>query len=218
MASKEPKEEKKEAKEEVESPKKGGMLKLIILGVAVLALVAGGFFGWRMWSARKAAKLAAEVAAKQAAEGGGTDAHGASAEDEEEEDAAAGGGHGGAAGAAVLVLKPIVNLEGPRKNAFLKCELHILFRDPELGKLAAGDKPTVENSTIRATVLESLSGKSVEEAADPETRETVRKDLKDKLNEKFKPKLKAGEKEDPKHKPIKRPIKDVLVVDWAIAQ
>ena len=119
---------------------------------------------------------------------------------------------------ALLVLKPIVNLESQRKNAFLKCELHIIFRDPELGKLAAGDKPTIENSTIRAMVLEALSGKTVEEAADPETREIVRKELKEKLNEKFAVKLKPGEKEDPKRKKPKKPVKDILVVDWAIAQ
>ena len=93
-----------------------------------------------------------------------------------------------------------------------------MFRDPELGKLAAGDKATVENSTIRAMVLEALSGKTVEEAADPETRELVRKELKERLNEKFAPKLKPGEKEDPKHKKPKKPVKEVLVVDWAIAQ
>lgn len=192
---------------------KGGLIKIIIAAVVVLALAAGGFFGWRKYKAWKAAKAAA---AQTAAQGHG-DGHDAKKDDEEEDETAKGGEHGGA-GAALLILKPIVNLESQRKNSFLKCELHIIFRDAELGKLASGDKPTVENSTIRAMVLEALSGKTVEEASDPETREMVRKDLKDRLNEKFAPKLKPGEKEDPKHKKSRKPVKDILVVDWAIAQ
>jgi flagellar basal body-associated protein FliL len=113
----------------------------------------------------------------------------------------------------------VVNLEAPRKNTYLKLELHILFRDAELGKTAAGDKPSAENSIIRAMLLEMVSGKKLEEAMDTEAREALRLEIKDRLNEKFKPKPpKEGEKEDPKHKKPKKPIKDVLVVDWAIAQ
>ncbi len=209
-----------EAASEPKAAGKGGLVKIIIVAVAVLALAGGGFAGWKFWWApRKAAKLAAaQEAAKAKAEG--KDDHEAKKgeEDEEDEHGEKGGEHAGAGGAAVLVLKPIVNLESQRKNAFLKCELHLIFRDPDLGKAAAGDKPTVENSTIRAMVLEALSGKTVEEAADPETREMVRKELKERLNEKFAPKLKPGEKEDPKHKKPKKPVKEVLVVDWAIAQ
>ncbi len=201
---------------------KGGMIKIIIVAIAVLALAGGGFAGWKFWWApRKAAKLAAaQEAAKAKEEGKGEHEakKGEEDEDEDEHSEKGGGDHGGAGAAAVLVLKPIVNLESQRKNAFLKCELHLIFRDPELGKQAASDKPTVENSTIRAMVLEALSGKTVEEAADPETRESIRKDLKDRLNERFAPKLKPGEKEDPKHKKPKKPVKDILVVDWAIAQ
>ena len=196
---------------------KAGMIKLIIVVVAVIALGAGGFFGWKKYRAWKAAKAAAQAAAQ-----GDTKNDHAAKKDGEDEDedehGAKGGDHGPAGAATLLVLKPIVNLESQRKNAFLKCELHIIFRDPELGKLAAGDKPTIENSTIRAMVLEALSGKSVEEAADPETREFIRKELKEKLNEKFAAKLKPGEKEDPKRKKPKKPVKDILVVDWAIAQ
>lgn len=204
-----------EAAKEPKGGGKGGLIKLIIVAVAVLALLGGGFFGWKKFKSWKAAKVAAQAAA----EGKDTpkDGHETKKEgDEDEEDEPAKGAAAG--GAALLVLKPIVNLESQRKNAFLKCELHIIFRDPELGKLAAGDKPTVENSTIRAMVLEALSGKTIEEAADPETRELVRKDLKERLNEKFAPKLKPGEKEDPKHKKSKKPVKEILVVDWAIAQ
>lgn len=196
---------------------KAQLIKIAILVAAVLGLAGGGWFGWRKYKAWKTAKAAAAAQAK----GEPKDAHepAKTGEDEEEDEAPAkGGDHGAAGGMPLLVLKPIVNLESQRKNAFLKCELHIIFRDPELGKLAAGDKPTVENSTIRAMVLEILSGKTVDEAADPETRELVRKDLKDRLNEKFAPKLKPGEKEDPKHKKPKKPVKDILVVDWAIAQ
>lgn len=201
-----------EVKTEAKAGGKGGLIKLIILAVAALALVAGGFFGWRKWRSWKAAKTAAAAQAK----GDAKDPHEAAKASEEDEEEPA--GKEGTAGMAVLVLKPIVNLESQRRNAFLKCELHLIFRDPELGKLASGDKPTIENSTIRAMVLEALSGRTVEEAADPETRELVRKDLKDKLNERFAPKLKPGEKPDPKNKKPKKPVKDILVVDWAIAQ
>jgi flagellar basal body-associated protein FliL len=199
---------------------KAKLIKIAILVAAVLALAGGGWFGWKKigqpkyaaWKARKAA------AAAQAKGDPKTASDPAKAGEEEEEDEAPAKGGENTSGMSLLVLKPIVNLETQRKNAFLKCELHIIFRDPELGKLASGDKPTLENSTIRAMVLEALSGKTVEEASDPETRELVRKDLKDRLNEKYAPKLKPGEKEDPKRKKPRKPVKDILVVDWAIAQ
>jgi len=130
-----------------------------------------------------------------------------------------GGGHGGAEAAPVMVLTRTVNLMGPRRNAFLRCELNILFCDTELGKLVAGEKPSPEKSLIQSIVLGTLSGKSVEEASDAESREALAKEMKDKLNEQFKPHPpKPGEKEDPKHKKPKRPIKSVLIVDWAIQQ
>jgi flagellar basal body-associated protein FliL len=125
----------------------------------------------------------------------------------------------GAEAAPVMVLTRTVNLTGPRRNAFLRCELNILFCDSELGKLVAGDKASPEKSQIQSIVLAALSGKSVEEATDPESRESLRKEIKDKLNDQFKPHPpKPGEKEDPKHKKPKRPIKSVLIVDWAIQQ
>jgi len=193
------------------------MKKLIIMGGIGLVLVAvlgvGGYFVWKKFLAKPAVQVDAkkDEPAKEPApehhEG-----------DEEEEDVvAADGGHGGgASGPAVMVYPKIVNLD--RKNAYLKVELHIIFRDQELGKAATSDKPTPEASEIRATLLELLSGKTLEEASDIETREFIRKEIKDKLNEKFAPKPpKHGEKEDPKHKRPKKPIKDVLVVDWAIS-
>lgn len=202
-------------KSERKLPSKGALIKLGILVLAVLALGAGGFFGWRKYRAWKAAKAAAQaVQGKDAPK----DAHGTPKEADEDEEETGDKDEKGAAALSVLVLKPIVNLESQRKNAFLKCELHIVFRDPELGKLASGDKPTIENSTVRSMVLEALSGKSVEEASDPEFREIIRNELKERLNERFAPKTKPGEKPDPKHKKPKKPIKEVLVVDWAIAQ
>lgn len=196
-----------------------GMKKLIIfagIGAVVLGgLGAGGLILKKKIAARKAAQA---DPAKIAADAAAAAAHGGGDEDEDGDDAAAaGGGHGGGAGGpAVMIYQKIVNLD--RKNAYLKVELHVLFRDPELGKAATSDKPTPEASEIRAMLLELLSGKTLEEAADIETREFVRKEIKDKLNEKFAPKPpKPGEKEDPKHKKPKKPVKDVLVVDWAIS-
>jgi len=190
------------------------MKKIIIMGGGGLLLAAilgvGGFYAWKKFLAKPAVQADAKngEAPKQT---------GAEHPEGEEDDVdAEGGGHGGAGGAAILVYPKIVNLD--RKNAYLKVELHIIFRDQELGKAATSDKPTPEASEIRATLLELLSGKTLEEASDIETREFIRNEIKDKLNEKFAPKPpKPGEKEDPKHKKPKRPIKDVLVVDWAIS-
>lgn len=192
------------------------MKKKILLGVIALVLLAllggGGFFAFKKYKQRKAAGNPVVAGAEAPV-----------VEEQEEEEAPAGGGgeEGAAAGPAVLVLnRLIVNLEGPRKNAFLKCDLHILFRNQELGKLATSDKPTPENSIIRAIVLEALSGKTVEMATDVESRETLRLEIMEKLNEKFanrhtKEELAKEKKTGKKPRP---PIKDVLVVDWAIQQ
>lgn len=203
----------------------GGKKKLILIAVVVLVLLGGGGFGYKVLVLDKKKAAAAAEAAKAASGGKEGEAHeeekgGHEEEEEEEEPASAeGGDHGGGGGPSVLVYKSIVNLEAPRKNTYLKVEMHIIFRDPELGKAIAGDKPTPENSEMRAILLEMLSGKKLEEAQDIEAREALRLDIKDRLNEKFKPKPhKVGEKVDPKHKKPKKPIKDVLIIDWAIAQ
>ena len=188
------------------------LMKMLLLGVvgALLlgVLAGGGFFVFKKMAAAKAAKATSEEAQKASTADG--------KDNEEDEDESAAEGEG-AAGPAVLVYKNNVNLEN-KHNAYLVVELHVLFRDQELGKLATSDKPTPENSIVRAMILEAISGKTVEEVSDMETRETVRAEIKEKLNEKFAPKLKPGEKEDKKHKKPKHPIKDVLVVSWAIAQ
>ncbi|WP_306591783.1 flagellar basal body-associated FliL family protein [Geothrix sp. 21YS21S-4] len=197
-------------------------MKLIIIIVAALVVLGGGGAGAMLFlKKRQAAKAAAAAAPPEAAaepeaghdEGDSEDCESTGEEKKES------GGHGGPEAAPVMVLTRTVNLTGPRRNAFLRCELNILFCDGELGKLVAGDKASPEKSLIQSIVLAALSGKSVEEATDPESRESLRKEIKDKLNEQFKPHPpKAGEKEDPKHKKPKRPIKSVLIVDWAIQQ
>lgn len=171
------------------------MKKLILMaGIALVGLGilgGGGFLAYRKFFAKKADASAAN--------------HQAPAEappvEEEEPDAPP---------PAVMVYRNIVNLD--RKNAYLKVELHLLFSDPDLGKAATSDKPTPENSQIRALLLEVLSGKTLEEAADSELRESIRQEVKDRLNERFAPKA------DPKAKKApKPPVKEVLVVDWAIS-
>lgn len=192
-----------------------GLLKKGILGLVVLGVLGGGgFFGFKAFKNRQAKKADAAQATQSATPEPAKDP-----DEEFDELQAKGGGHGAGGGLMIMALKPIVNLEGPRKNAYLKCELHIIFRDPELGKEATSEKPTAENSEIRALILELLSGKTVEDVADLETRETIRLEIKDKLNERFKPKPpKPDEKEDKAHKRPNKPVKDVLVVDWAIQQ
>lgn len=205
---------------EDESPRKSP-LKLIILLAAALAVLGGGGYGtyWFL-KKRQATKAAAEAAkAQEAAQAASAEAIpedpnsedcGEPAEDSHEE----GGGT-----ESVMVLTRTVNLTGPRRNAFLRCELNILFCDQELGKLVSGEKPSPEKSLIQSIVLSSLSGKSVEEASDAESRESLRLEIKEKLNEQFKPRPpKPGEEEDAKHKKPRRPIKSVLIVDWAIQQ
>ncbi len=203
--------------EEQEAPPAGKKLpiKLILMGVAALVILGGGGFGVRIFLKKRAAAKAAAMAAQPAPP------EGAAADEDEgcgEAEASGGGEHEGAGGPPVMVLTRNVNLSGPRLNAFLHCELNILFCDTELGKQAASDKPSPERSLIQSIVLDSITGKSVEEASDPEFRESLRRDIKDRLNEQFAPKpLKPGE-EAPKHKKPKHPIKDVLIVDWAIQQ
>lgn len=209
--------------DETAGPKKRPM-KLIILIVAALVVLGAGGVGARWFLKRRAAKAAAAEQLKaQALEGPALE--GPAQGDEDSEDCGdggekkEGGGHGGAEASPVMVLTRTVNLTGPRRNAFLRCELNILFCDVELGKLVAGDKPSAEKSLIQSIALGTLSGKTVEEASDAESREALRKEIRDKLNDQFKPHpLKPGEKEDPKHKKSKRPIKSVLIVDWAIQQ
>lgn len=210
--------------DETAGPKKRPV-KLIILIVAALVVLGTGGVGARWFLKRRAAAkaAAAEQLKAQALEGPALE--GPAQGDEDSEDCGdsgekkEGGGHGGAEASPVMVLTRTVNLTGPRRNAFLRCELNILFCDVELGKLVAGDKPSAEKSLIQSIALGTLSGKTVEEASDAESREALRKEIRDKLNDQFKPHpLKAGEKEDPKHKKSKRPIKSVLIVDWAIQQ
>jgi flagellar basal body-associated protein FliL len=189
------------------------ILLAVIALVVLCLLIGGGLFGYKWYAGRKAA--AAAAAAQNAAN------KPAAQDDDDEDEPAAGGEKEGGGGPAVLQLsRLIVNLNSPRKNAFLKCDIHILFRDQELGKAAASEKPTPENSIIRSIVLEAISGKSVEEASDVETRETVRQEIKDKLNEKFAShrSKEAQDKARKSGKPLKPPIKDVLVVDWAIQE
>jgi flagellar basal body-associated protein FliL len=213
--------------DEATSPKKN-YKKLIIIIVAALVVLGGAGFGAMFFLKKRAAAKAA--IAEKAREGEGQaqqtpGAEGTAPTDEDSEDCGdtgekhESGGHGGPEAAPVMVLTRTVNLTGPRRNAFLRCELNILFCDSELGKLVAGDKPSPEKSLIQSIVLGILSGKSVDEASDAESRDSLRKEMKDKLNEQFKPHPpKPGEKEDPKHKKPKKPIKNVLIVDWAIQQ
>lgn len=212
--------------EDTPAPKKSP-LKLIIIIAVALIVVAGATVGTLLFlKKRRAAKAAQAAEQAQVAGAEGHDAPGEPGHEEADADDCGGGeekkesgGHGAGESAPVMVLTRTVNLVGPRRNAFLRCELNILFCDAELGKLVAGDKPSPEKSLIQSIVLAGISGKSVEEASDPESREFLLKDIKDKLNEQFKPHPpKPGEKEDPKHKKSKRPIKSVLIVDWAIQQ
>ena len=213
--------------DEAAGPKKSPLKLIIIIVAARVVLGGGGFGAMKFRKKRQAAKAAAaEAAMAKEAETPGDPTKEAAAHGEEDADDCGdtgekkeGGGHGSAEASSVMVLTRTVNLTGPRRNAFLRCELNILFCDNELGKLVSGEKPSPEKSLIQSIVLGSLSGKSVEEASDAESREALRKEMKDKLNEQFKPHApKAGEQEDPKHKKPKRPIKNVLIVDWAIQQ
>lgn len=211
--------------DEVAVPKKSPLKLIIIIVVALAVLGGGGFGAMKFMKKRQAAKTAAAEAAKEAEAAVDTAKEATAHGDEDSDDCGdtgekkEGGAHGGTEAAPVMVLTRTVNLTGPRRNAFLRCELNILFCDNELGKLVSGEKPSPEKSLIQSIVLGSLSGKSVEEASDAESRESLRKEMKDKLNEQFKPHApKAGEPEDPKHKKPRRHIKNVLIVDWAIQQ
>lgn len=177
---------------------KGRSLKKLLLmaGIGLVGLGAlggGGYFAYKKFFAKKAEPVAGAESGTPP-----TEEHPVEEEDPN------------APPPAVMVHRAIVNLD--RKNAYLKVELHILFTDPELGKAATSDKPTPENSQIRALLLEVLSGKTLEEASDVELRESLRQEIKDRLNERFAPKPDPEAKKAPKP-----PVKEVLVVDWAIS-
>ena len=200
------------------------MKKMIIFGglALVLVLLIGGamMFMMKTMAAKPAAPAAVEAPAKEGRDAPEGKSSKAKDDDDEDEAPAAGGEGEGASGPQVMTLnRLIVNLEG-HKNAFLKCDIHILFRNQELGKLAASEKPTPENSIIRSIVLEAISGKTVEVATDMETRESIRQEIKDKLNDRFSGRHSKEELEKAKKngKAVKAPIKDVLIVDWAIQQ
>ena len=201
------------------------ILMTILVLVALGALGGGGIFlGKKMGSHGAAQPEAQPQAAAPAVEApSAPSAHRASAaDDDNDDDLAPSGGEEGAAGSPVVLQlsRLIVNLDTQRRNAFLKCDIHILFRDQELGKEATSDKPTPENSIIRSIVLDALSGKTVAEASDIETRESVRQEIKQKLNERFANhrSLKTLEEAKKSGRRLKPPIMDVLVVDWAIQQ
>lgn len=186
------------------------MKKIVLLAaMGAVVLGGGGFAAYAFLFKKPHAAPAAE--AGHGSKEDGEESHGAKVEaksegheaEEEPEDPHAGP-------PAVMVYRNIVNLD--RKNAYLKVELHLLFNDPELGKAATSDKPTPQNSQIRAMLLELLSGRSLEEASDPEYRQIFRQEVREKLNERFASKAKPKD-----GKAAKPPIKDVLVVDWAIS-
>lgn len=195
------------------------IIKLVVLGLLsllLLGILGGG--GWFAYQKIKAARLAKIAAQTQVGNGQNMNSEDAEETEGSESSEPAEGEGAKNAGPPVLVYKNNVNLEGKR-NAYLVVELHILFRDPELGKKSTSDSQTPENSMIRAMILDLLSGKSLEEVTDTETREAIRLEIKEKLNEKFAPKPPApGEKADKKTKRPKHPVKDVLIVSWAIAQ
>lgn len=187
-----------------DQPAKGNLKKLILMGGGGLALAGllggGGFFAYKKFF--KKAKHAQEAPPPPPDP---------AAEDREWEKK-----HPGPP--AIMTFDRIVNLESGRKSAFLKCTLNIVFRDPELGKLATGDKPSLEKSQIEALLLDKLSGLTVEEATDKETRTALSSDIKDLLNERFGPQRFEN---DPDSKTklknaAKRPIKEVLVTAWAV--
>jgi len=190
------------------------MIVMAVVGLVALAVLGvGGLFAYRMFFAKPKPAAPAADAAK---------------EPPKEENylskplETGGGGEEGGGGPAVMVISGlIVNLNSPQhRNAFLKCEVNILFADPDLGKLAVSDKPSPEKAFIKQVVLDAVSGKSPEEAADPETRDAVRQEIKSKLNEMFANhrSKEALQKAAKTGKPLPPPIMDVLITDWAIQQ
>ena len=106
------------------------------------------------------------------------------------------------------------------RGGFLKCQLSIIVRDPELGKEMASTSPTYQNVTARALILETLTTLEAEELLSYETRTAFAHDVLERLNEQFRPKPSAvaatrNDKNAPPPRP-NRPIKDVMVIEWAI--
>ena len=107
----------------------------------------------------------------------------------------------------------VINLPGSR-SGFLKCQISIFVRDPELGKQMGSDTPTPEREESKAIVLEILNTLSAEEVRENETQLTLRQDILDRLNERFRPTRPPADKKSPPRP--RKPIKDVFIIEWAV--
>ena len=107
----------------------------------------------------------------------------------------------------------VINLPGSR-SGFLKCQISVFIRDPELGRQMSSDTPTPEREESKAIVLEILNTLSAEEVRESETQLTLRQDIMDRLNERFRPTRPPADKKSPPRP--RRPIKDVFIIEWAV--
>ncbi|MDR0499244.1 MAG: flagellar basal body-associated FliL family protein [Holophagales bacterium] len=106
----------------------------------------------------------------------------------------------------------IVNMPGG-KGGFLKCQISIMVRDPELGEKMNAEAPSSENMEAKAIVLDALTQMTEEDIFDHEAQLIFRENITNNLNERIKLKPSTEKKAPPRPS---RPFKDVLITEWAV--
>ena len=160
--------------EEGTKKQKKSKLKLLLIGLLIVAAGAGGFFGWRYFRGSPANASAVEQAKPAPTEAseseGETNHNGKSAEN----------GDTGTNGAIVNFEPFLVNLAD--RDAFRY--LRVTIRLQVLNKTAAQRIASAEvfSSQIRDTVLGTLATKVSDEIITPEGKGQLKREIADKLN------------------------------------
>lgn len=141
----------------VQEGKKGGKLKWIIIAVALIALGAGGYFGYTMF-------LAAPDEAQTAESGGGDEGGGAATESLD--------------GKLVPLPVFLVNLADPLGRRYLKLGMEVEVRDDK----AEQDLLKYE-AKIKDTLLMLLSSKTYDSLSTMKAKVELKQEIADRLNQ-----------------------------------
>ena len=140
-----------------EGKKKGGMLKWIIIAVALIALGVGGYFGYTMFFASSGDDAASEEAAQDGAGG-------EALEDLE--------------GQLVPLPTFLVNLADPLGRRYLKLSVEVEVRDEE-----AAASLTKYEAKVKDTLLLLLSSKTLDSLSTMKAKVELKQEIADRLNQ-----------------------------------
>jgi flagellar protein FliL len=140
-----------------EGKKKGGMLKWIIIAVALIALGVGGYFGYTMFFASPGDETASEEATQDGAGG-------EALEDLE--------------GQLVPLPTFLVNLADPLGRRYLKLGVEVEVRDEE-----AAAALTKYEAKVKDTLLLLLSSKTYDSLSTMKAKVELKQEIADRLNQ-----------------------------------